>query len=78
MFGASLFKNNGMCFENQSLFYKGRQLKNMSNFFFWFFSNILIVKFIENGPITKIFHVKDLENLLQVDSIEELLNNPSS
>ena len=36
------------------------------------------VKLIKNGPITKIFHISDLKNLLQIDSIEELLNNPSS
>ena len=68
-----------MCFENQSLFYKCRQFKNVGKLFsFWFFSNILNVKLTENGPITKIFHINDLENLLQVDSIEELINNPSS
>ena len=78
-FGPSLFINDSMCFENQSLFYKCRQLKNVGKLFsFWFFNNTLNVKLIENGPITKIFHISDLENLLQINSIEELLNNPSS
>ena len=78
-FGPSLFINDSMCFENQSLFYKCRQLKNVSKLFsFWFFNNTLNVKLIENGSITKIFHISDLENLLQINSIEELLNNPSS
>ena len=78
-FGPSLFINDSMCFENQSLFYRCRQLKNVGKLFsFWFFNNTLNVKLIENGPVTKIFHVIDLENLLQVDSIEELINNLSS
>ena len=78
-FGPSLFINDSMCFENQSLFYKCRQLKNVGKLFsFWFFNNTLNVKLIENGPITKIFHISDVENLLQINSIEELLNNPSS
>ena len=78
-FGPSLFINDSMCFENQSLFYKCWQFKNVGRLFsFWFFNNTLNVKLIENGPITKIFHIKYLENLLQVDSIEELINNPSS
>ena len=78
-FGPSLFINGSMCFENQSLFYKCHQLKNVGKLFsFWFFKNILNIKLIENSPITKIFHISDLKNLLQVNSIEELLNNPSS
>ena len=68
-FGPSLFINDSMCFENQSLFYKCRQLKNVGKLFsFWFFNNTLNVKPIENGLITKIFHISDLKNLLQVDN----------
>ena len=66
-------------FENQSLFYRCRQLKNVGKlFYFWFFNNTLNVKLIEKGPVTKIFHVIDIENLLQAHSIEELINNSSS
>ena len=76
-FDPSFFINDSMCFENQSLFYKCHQLKNVGKlFYFWFFNNTLNVKLIENGPITKIFHISDLENLLQVDNIEELIDNP--
>ena len=78
-FSPSHFINDSVCLENQSLFYKCCQLKNVNKLFtFWFFNNTLNVKLIENSPITKIFHILDLENLLQVDSIDELLNNPSS
>ena len=38
----------------------------------------MLAKLTENGPVTKIFHIIDLENLLHVDSIEELINNPLS
>ena len=77
-FSPSLFINDSICFENQSLFYKCCQLKNVSKLFsFWFFSNTLNVKLYENSPITKIFHIIDLKNFLQVDSIEKL-NNTSS
>ena len=68
-----------MCFENPFLLYKYQQLKNVGKLFsFWFFNNTLNVKLTENGPITKVFHIIDLKNFLQVDSIEELINNPSS
>ena len=68
-----------MCFENQSLFYKCWQLKNAGKLFaFWFFNKILNVELIENSATTKIFHIIDVENLLQVDSIEGLINNSSS
>ena len=68
-----------MCFENQSLFHKCRQWKHVGKlFWFWFFNDTLNVKLIKNGAIIKIFHIIDLENLLHVDSIEELINNPSS
>ena len=78
-FGPSLFINDSMCFDNQSLFYKRRQLKNVYKLLsFWFFNKTSNVKLIENGHITKIFHISDIKNLLQVDSIEKLLNNPSS
>ena len=78
-FGPSHFINDSMRLENQSLFYKCCQLKHVDKLFsFWFFNNTLNVKLIQNSPVTKIFHIIDLENLLQVDSIEELLNNTSS
>ena len=50
----------------------------LANYFlFGFFNNTSNVKLTENGPITKIFHIIDLENFLQVGSIEELFNNPT-
>ena len=55
--------------------YKCRKLKNLSRLSaVWFFNNTLNVKIEENGPISKIYHVPDLEKLLKVDNIEELIN----
>ena len=55
------------------------QLENFRKlFYFWFFNNTLNAKLAKNGPVTKIFHIIDLENLLQVNSIEELFINPLS
>ena len=74
-FGQSLFINDNMCFENQVLFYKRRKLKNLGRLSaVWVFNNTLSVKIEENGPISKIYHVSDLEKLLKVDNIEELIN----
>ena len=56
-FGLSLFINDSMCLENQSLFYKCRQLKNVGKLFsFWFFKNTLNVKLIENGHYKNLPH----------------------
>ena len=64
-----------MCFENQVLFYKCQKLKNLGRLFaVWFFNNTLSVKIEENGPISKIYHVSDLEKLFKFGNIEELIN----
>ena len=62
-------------FENQVLFYKCCKLKNVGRLSaVWFFNNKLSIKIAENGTISKIYHVSDLEKLLKVDHIEELVN----
>ena len=64
-----------MCFENQVLFYKCRKSKNLGRLSaVWFFNDRLSVKTKENGPISKIYHVSDLEKLLKIDNTEELIN----
>ena len=78
-FGQSLFSNDSMCFENQVLFYKCRQLKNLGKIFsYWFFNNTLLVKIDENRSVFKIYHSCDLKNLLQVVNFDELINKSSS
>ena len=66
-FRQSLFINDSMCFENQVLFYKCRKLKNLGRLSaVWFFNNTLSAKIEENGLISKIYHVSDLEKLLNM------------
>ena len=74
-FEQSLFINDSMCFENQVFFYKCHKLKNLGRLSsVWFFDNTLSIKIEENGPMSKIYHVSDLEKFLKVDNIEELIN----
>ena len=51
------------------------QIKNLGRLSaVWFSNNTLSVKTKENDPISKIYHVSDLEKLLKVDNIEEVIN----
>ena len=43
----------------------------------WFFNNVVNIKLTENGIVHKIFHVTDIENLLETDNLEEYINNAS-
>ena len=64
-----LFVSDSMSLENQQLAYKCRQLKSARKIHFtWFFNNIVNVKPTERGRIHKIFHVTDIENLLETDN----------
>ena len=73
-FGQPLFINDSMCFENQARFYKCHKLKNVGELSaVWIVNNTFSVKIEENGPISNIYHVSDLEKLLKIDNIEELM-----
>ena len=64
--------------ENQQLAYKCRQLKIVRRIHStWFFNNVVNVKLTEHGKMYKIFHVTDIENLLETDNLEEYINNTS-
>ena len=67
-----------MSLENQRPAYKCRQLKSARKIHStWFFNNVANVKITEQGRIHKIFHVTDIENLLETDNLEEHINNVS-
>ena len=56
-----------MSHENQQLAYKCRKFKSAGKIHStWFFNNVRNLKLIEHGRIHKIFHVTDIENLLEV------------
>ena len=67
-----------MSHESQQLAYKCQQLKSTQKIHStWFFNNVVNFKLTEHGRIYKIFHVKDIENLLEIDDLEEYINNAS-
>ena len=73
-----LFVSESMPNENQQLAYKCRQLKSARKIHStWFFNNAVNIKLTEHGRIHKIFHVTDIENLLEIDNLEEYDNNAS-
>ena len=73
-FSGRLFVSESMSHENQQLAYKCRQLKSARKIHSTWFLNL---KSTEHGRIYKIFHVKDIENLLEIDNLEEYINNVS-
>ena len=41
----------------------------------WFFNNTVNLKLTDNGPIHKISHIVDIENIFEINNFEEYLNN---
>ena len=77
-FSGRLFVSESMSHENQHLAYKCRQLKSARKIHStWFFNNVVNLKLTEHGRIHKIFHVTDIENLLEIDNLEDYINNIS-
>ena len=77
-FMGRLFVSKNMSVENQQLAYKCWQLKSARKIHStWFFNNVVNIKLTENGIVHKIFHVTDIENLLEKDNLEEYINNAS-
>ena len=77
-FSGRLFVSKSMSHENQQFAYKCQQLKSARKIHStWFFNNVVNIKLTEHGRIHKIFHVTDIENLLEIDNSEEYINNAS-
>ena len=73
-----LFVSKSMSNENQQLAYKCQHLKSARKIHStWFFNNAVNIKLMEHGRIHKIFHVTDIENLLEIDNLEQCINNAS-
>ena len=69
------FVSETMCFENHQLVYKCRKLKNLEKIHSTsFYKNVVNFKLTENERIHKIFHIIDIEKLLDIDNLDELLN----
>ena len=77
-FSGRLYVSESMSLENQRLAYKCRQLKSARKIHStWFSSNVVNIKLTKHGRIHKIFHVTDIENLLETGNLEEYINNDS-
>ena len=77
-FSGRLFVNESMSYENQQLAYKCQQLKSVQKIHStWFFNDVVNLKLTEHGRIHKLFHVTDIENLLEIDNLEDYINNVS-
>ena len=75
-FSGRLFVSKSMSNENQQLAYKCQQLKSARKIHStWFFNNAVNIKLTEHGRIHKIFHVTNIENLLEIGNLEEYINN---
>ena len=72
------FLSESMSHENQQLAYKCWQPKSAQKVHStWFFNNVVNLKLTEHGRIYKIFHVTDIESLLEIDNLKEYINNIS-
>ena len=73
-FAGKVFVGESMCFENH-IAYNCIKLKNLREIHStWFYSNAVNIKLTENGRIHKIFHIIDLEKLIDIDNLGEFLN----
>ena len=74
-FSGKLFIGESMCYENQQLAYKCRQLKNSKKIHpNWFWNNAVNIKVTPNGEIYQIFHTNDIEKLLGVEDLEDFIS----
>ena len=77
-FSRKLFTSESMCYENQQLSYKCRQLKNSKNIHStWFWNNAVNITVTPNWEIPLIFHTTDIEKLLEIENLEDFINNTS-
>ena len=75
-FSGKLFVNESLSHENQQLAYKCRKLKSARKIYStWFYNNCVNIKLSEHSNPVKIFHVRDIENLMGTDNLEEFLRN---
>ena len=78
-FSGKLFVNKSLSHENHQLAYKCRKLKSARKIYStWFYKNSVNIKLSEHSNSVKIFHVRDIENLIGTDNLEEFRRNSSS
>ena len=70
-FSGKLFISESMCYENQQLTYKCRQLRNSKKMRY----NAVNIKVTPNGEIQQIVHTTDTEKILEIENLEDFINN---
>ena len=76
---SGMFVCESMSPENKQLAYKCQQLERARKIHRdWVFNNVVNVKLTVHRRIHKIFHVTDINNLLEIDNLEEYINNAYS
>ena len=69
-----MYKQNKKIY-SKNLAYKCRKLKILGKIHLtWFYNNRVNIKLLENERIHKIFHIIDIEKLLDIDNLEEFIN----
>ena len=77
-FAGKLFSSESMCHENHQLAYKCRQSKNAWKIHLaWFWNNVINVEHNERSQPARIYHIIDIEKLLDVDNFDDFINNAS-
>ena len=75
-FSSKLFVSESLSYENQQLAYKCWKLKSARRIYsMWFYNNCVNIKLSEHSNPVKNFHVRDIENLMGSDNLEEFLRN---
>ena len=75
-FSGKLFISESMCYENEQLAYKCRQLKNSKKIYStWLWNNIVNIKVTPNGEIHQIFHTTDIEKHLGIENSDDFINS---
>ena len=67
-----------MCYKNQQLANKCRQLKNSKKMHStWFWNNVVSTEITPNGDIHQIFHTTDIEKLLGTGNLDDFIKSTS-
>ena len=75
-FSSKFFVNESLSYENQQLAYKCRKLKSARKIYStWFYNNCVNIKLSEHSNPVKKFYIRDIENLMGTDNLEEFLRS---
>ena len=71
-----VYLQDSLCVENQKLFYFSRKLaKSDKVYSTWFFNNVINIQLQKDAKSFKIYHISDLEKLLNIPDVYIFLKN---